>query len=328
MISTPDHTHAIPTVWALMRGLDVYCEKPLTHSVYECRKVREWTAKQKAVTQMGTQIHAGDNYRRVVELIRAGVLGPVKQVHVVQRGDFKAGRRAKQGTPPAGVDYDLWTGPAPLRPFDPAHFHFNWRFWWDYGNGTLGDFGCHYMDLPFWALDLRAPSTVEARGQTTHGGDNDIPDTMRVDYTFPARGERPALGLTWWQGQWRPEGSEEFKKNAFVLFEGERGRLLADYGTRQLFLEPGLSAETPEPTIPASIGHHAEWIEACKTRGPTTCNFDYSGGLTEAVLLGNVSYRAGGKRLDWDSAALRAPNVPEADAFLRREYRAGWTLEG
>lgn len=326
VVSTPDHTHAIPVVWALKAGLDVYCEKPLSHTVYEAREIRRWTARQQAVTQMGTQVHAGDNYRRVVEVVEAGVLGPVTRVHVVNAGNVRPGVRVSEGTPPAHVDYDLWTGPAPLRPFHESHFHFNWRYWWDYGNGALGDFGCHYMDLPFWALGLRYPASIEARGEKTYQGDNEVPNNMRVDYHFPARDQQPAVHLTWWHGAWKPEGAEQYKKNSFVLFEGARGRLLADYSTHQLFLEPGLAAETPEPSIPASIGHHREWIEACKTRGPTTCNFDYSGALAEAVLLGNVSYRLGGQKLQWDAESLKAVNCPDADQYIRREYRQGWTL--
>ncbi|MEX2119186.1 MAG: Gfo/Idh/MocA family oxidoreductase [Pirellulales bacterium] len=326
VIATPDHSHAIAAVGALKRGLDVYCEKPLAHSVYEVRQIRNWTAKQKAVTQMGTQIHAGDNYRRVVELVRAGVLGPIERVHVWLACGVFAGQRVSDSMPPPHVDYDLWIGPAPMRPFHASHFHFNWRFWFDFGGGWLADFGCHYMDLPFWALDLRYPTAVEAKGEKTHSGDNDIPDNMQVDYHFAARGDLPPVHMTWYHGKWRPEGAETYGDGSKVLFEGQRGRLLADYGSHQLFLEPGMEAKTPPATIPSSIGHHAEWIQACKTRGETTCNFDYSGALTETVLLGNVSYRAGGKKLDWNAESLKAVNCPEADEFIRREYRKGWEL--
>ncbi len=326
VVSTPDHTHAIPVMWALRRGLDVYCEKPLAHSVYEVRQMRNLAAEKKAVTQMGTQIHAGENYRRVVEIVKAGQIGPVERVHVWMGGAIRPGIRVKQGTPPATVNYDLWIGPAPMRPFHPSHFHFNWRYWWDFGNGTLGDFGCHYMDLPFWALDLRYPTTIEAKGEKTSQGDNDVPDNMQVDYHFPARGEQPAVHMTWYHGAWRPPGAEMYDKNAAVLFEGSKGRLLADYGTKKLFMNDGSEPKPPAESIPNSIGHWAEWTEACKSRGPTTCNFDYSGALAEAVLLGNVSYRASGQKLAWDAEALRATNTSEAGNFIRREYRQGWSL--
>ncbi|HEV3021408.1 MAG TPA: Gfo/Idh/MocA family oxidoreductase [Pirellulales bacterium] len=332
VVSTPDHTHAIPVVWALQRGLDVYCEKPLAHSVYEARQMREWAARQKAVTQMGTQIHnTGDNYRRVVEIVQAGVLGKIERVHVWLKpgfGTIAGHRAAADSVPPKHVDYDLWTGPAPLRPFDPSHFHFNWRYWFEFGGGWLADFGCHYMDLPFWALDLRYPTSVVAKGEKTSPGDQDIPDNMQVEYRFPSRGDLPPVHMTWYHGSWRPEGAEAFGDRSAVLFEGQHGRLVADYGTHQLFLEPGLHVETPPATIPSSIGHHLEWIQACKTRAGTTCNFDYSGALAETVLLGNVSYRAGGKLLEWDGERLKATNGPEAERFIRREYRKGWTLEG
>ena len=330
VVSTPDHTHAIPVMWALRRGLDVYCEKPLAHSVYEVRQMREEAARQKAVTQMGTQIHAGDNYRRVVEIVQAGQIGPVSRVHVWMGGGIRPGKRAKEGTPPSTVDYDLWVGPAPMRPFSPSHFEFNWRYWFDFGGGTLADFGCHYMDLPFWALDLRYPTSVEAKGEKTSAGDNDVPDNMQVDYHFPARGDKPPVHLTWYHGAWKPEGAEEYGKTSAVLFEGAdaSGRLLADYSTRKLFMLDGTEPDPPPQTIPNSIGHWAEWAEACKTRGPTTCNFDYSGALAEAVLLGNVSYRTGGEKLDWDAEALRARNCSDADQYIRRAYRAGWSLSG
>ncbi len=326
VVSTPDHSHAIPVVWALKAGLDVYCEKPLAHSVWEVRQIRQGTARQKAVTQMGTQIHAGDNYRRAVELVQAGAIGPVARVHVWQGNSVKPGVRVSESTPPPSVDYDLWIGPAPMRPFHPSHFHFNWRFWWDFGGGTLADMGCHYIDLPYWALGLRYPTAVEARGEKTYTGDNDVPDKMQVDYYFPARRDQPPVHLTWYHGGWMPEGAEVYQKNAAVLFEGTDGRLLADYGTHKLFMGEGRSATTPEPSIPASVGHHREWIEACKTRGATTCNFDHSGALAEAVLLGNVAYRAAQTRLEWDAESLTATNCPAAAEFIRREYRTGWTL--
>jgi predicted dehydrogenase len=329
VVSTPDFTHAIPVVRALQQGLDVYCEKPLAHSVHEVRTMRNWAAKQKAVTQMGTQIHAGENYRRVVELVQAGAIGPVSRVHIWHNHKVKPGKRPTEDVaPPSGIHYDLWLGPAPYRPFSEAHFHFNWRYWWDFGNGPYGDFGCHFGDLPFWALELRAPTTVAATGRKTSTGDNDVPDEIVVDWHFPARGEQPPVHMTWYHGdETRPAWAADYKKTAAVLFEGTKGKILADYGTKQVFMGDGSTAVVPAQTIPNSIGHHAEWINAVKTRGPTTCNFDYSGGLAEAVLLGNVAYRAG-QKLDWDAAALKATNCPAADQFIRREYRKGWVLEG
>jgi predicted dehydrogenase len=228
---------------------------------------------------------------------------------------------------PASVNYDLWTGPARMLPFNgECRFHFNWRYWWEFGNGMLGDFGCHYIDLPHWALDLRAPLNVVSIGEKGHDGDNDVPIHQQVDYHYPARGELPPVHLTWYQGKYKPKDAEVYGdgKDSAVLFEGTKGRLLANYGTHKVFAAGDF---TPPPrTIPKSIGHHAEFLEAIRTRGTTTCNFDYSGALAEAVLLGNVSYRLGGKKLEWDDKNLKAVHCPESEPLLHREYRKGWTL--
>ena len=328
VVSTPDHSHAIPTIQALQRGFDVYCEKPLAHTVWEVRQMRQWAKKQNAVTQMGTQIHAEDNYRRAVEIVQSGILGPVRRVHVWKKNSVPALKLSTTTGLPPHVNYDLWLGPAPEVAYDENRFHFNWRYWWNFGGGTLGDFGCHYMDLPFWALDLVHPDVVEADGEKTYEGDNQVPDSLRVDYRFPARGEQPPVHLTWYHGSRCPSWIAAYEKQGAdgVLFEGDAGRLLADYGTHRIYTNDGPTLKAPEPTIPSSIGHHQEWIAACKSRGPTTCNFNYSGALTEAVLLGNVSYRAGKRWLEWDAENLRVTNCPEANEFIRREYRPGWTF--
>ena len=325
VVSTPDHTHAIPVVSALQSGLDVYCEKPLAHSVWEVRQMRDCAKAQGAVTQMGTQIHATDNYRRAVELIQAGAIGSVERVHVWHPNTSKPGKRVNRGTPPAHVNYDLWIGPAPMRPFDVSHFHFNWRYWWDFGGGTLADLGCHYIDLPYWALQLGHPESITAQGEKTTLGDNEVPDNLRVDYHFSAQGGRLPVHLTWYHGAMRPEGTEEYGKTSAVLFEGTKGRLIADYSTLKVYSELEETLIPSVESIPASIGHHQEWIEACKTRGDTTCNFDYSGALAETVLLGNVAYRVG-QELKWDTNSLQAVNCPGADQYLQREYRKGWKL--
>jgi predicted dehydrogenase len=328
VISTPDHTHAGPTLASLQRGLAVYCEKPLTHTVAEARKVGEFAKKYKNVTQMGTQIHAGDNYRRVVEMVQGGVIGPVTRVHVWLGSSMPAFKKpATDAMPPAHVNYDLWLGPAAFRPFSEGHFHFNWRYWWDFGGGQMADFFCHYSDLAFWALGLTQPTSVVcSRAEKGHDGDNEPPNRMQVDYQFPARGDQPAVAMTWYQGGWKPEGADQYGKNSAVLFEGRDGRILADYGTNKVFMQDGKELKKVEPSIPNSIGHWKEWIEATKTKGPTTCNFAYASNLTESALLGNVSYKAGLKPLDWKAESLKIPGAQEAEQYLTKEYRKGWEL--
>ena len=334
VVSTPDHSHAVPACLAMSLGKHVYCEKPLAHSVNEVRHMRTLAAKKKLVTQMGTQIHAENNYRRVVEIVRAGLLGPISRVHVWNSSKPVGGKKTG-GKPTAAFDTDLWCGPAPVKffeammnasPWKQPWPHFHWRWWWEFGGGTLADLGCHYIDLPFWALGLTAPTTVKATGKKTYTGDNDVPDVMQVDYQFPAVEKRGPVHLTWYHGVSGPglDTPETFKGYASaVLFVGAKGRLIADYGKYMVAGDISKDFKAPAQSIAASVGHHKEWTEAVKTGGKTTCNFDYSGGLTEAVLLGNVAYRSDGE-IKWD--ADRAKTSTAADQYLGREYRKGWEL--
>jgi predicted dehydrogenase len=231
------------------------------------------------------------------------------------------GDRPKDAPPvPEGLDWDLWLGPAPFRPYHNCYCPGAWRGWWDFGNGTLGDYGCHYMDLPFWALGLRYPTTVEGEGSPVNP--ETTPRSLMVRWEFPARGDRPPVKLTWCHGIDLPKVFEhpELSKDEYgIVFVGDKGMLAAHYGWHRLIPAADFAGfKAPEPTIPNSIGHYEEWIQACKTGSATTCNFDYSGALTEAVLLGNVAYRLG-KKLDWDPVNLKAVNCPEADQYLRRE---------
>jgi predicted dehydrogenase len=329
MVATPDHTHAHPTLTALKANLHVFCEKPLTHSVEEARAVATLAAKQKRVTQMGTQIHAVENYRRVVELVQAEAIGPVREVHVwcdkSWGGDGK--RPTAKEEIPAGLDWDLWCGPTLERPYSKQYVPFNWRRYWAFGGGTLNDMACHFMDLPFWALDLRYPTKVEAIGPKA--SDETAPNSLTVKYEFPARGKMPACKFTWYDGGLKPKMPDGTQPEwgSGVLFIGDKGMLLADYGRRKLLPEKDFKDFTaPKPTIAKSIGHYKEWVEACKNGSKTTCNFDYSGALTEAVLLGTVSHRLG-TGFDWDGEKFKASD-PGAEKFLRKEYRKGWQLPG
>ncbi len=336
VIGTPDHTHAPAGVMAMKLGKHCYCEKPLTHSVYEARVMADVARENKLVTQLGTQIHAGTNYRRVVELVQSGAVGSIREVHVWLGANFKGSPKptnmsqpdapSDQPPVPETLDWDLWLGPAPYRPYHPTYAPFGWRYWWNFANGQLGDFFCHYCDLAFWALKLRHPTSVEAEGPVH-------PESAArwtiAKQEHPARGDLPPVTLNWYNGGPYPAFMKEKKIprwGSAVLFIGSDGMLISDYGKHQLLPEEKFADfKPPEPFIPNSIGHHREWTEACKTGGPTTCNFDYSGALTEAALLCNVALRTG-KKLNWDAKNLKAIGCPEADAFIQREYRKGWTL--
>jgi predicted dehydrogenase len=344
VVSTCEHTHAFVTMLALQEGKHVYCEKPLTHNIWEARRIREAAAKTKLATQMGIQIHATENYRRVVELVQSGAIGPVHEAHVwVSRAwgwqsEEDARRhhdivwtveRPKESQPtPAGLDWDLWLGPALERPFNQVYFPGpKWYRWWDFGNGTMSDLGSHWNDLPFWALKLRAPLTIEATGPAPHP--EIAPASMSATYFYGARGEMPPVHLTWHQGEnkpeiWRSGGIPKWDSGC--LFIGSKGMLLSDYDKHLLLPEHDFAGfKSPEQTIPRSPGHHLEWINACKTGAPTSANFEYSGWLTEANHLGNVAFRAG-KKLEWDPEKMAASNCPEADKFIHRQYRRGWVL--
>jgi predicted dehydrogenase len=327
VVSTPNHIHAPASVMAMRLGKHVYCEKPLAHSVYEARVMAQVAAEKKVATQMGTQIHASANYRRAIEMLEAGAIGTVREVDVWTTAAEGGGDRPKETPPvPAGLNWDVWLGPAPERPYHPCYLPRQWHFWWDFGGGVMGNVGCHFMDLAFWAMKLRHPVRVEAEGPAVHP--ETTPRTMIVRYEYPARGKLPPLKLTWYQGRKSPrvETDGALPWSTAFLFVGDQGMLQADYTRRVLLPEKKFADyRPPAPTIPDSPGHYAEWVAACKTGSPTGCNFDYAGALTEAALLGNVAYRAG-KPLEWDAAALRCKNCPEAEALLRREYRKGWTL--
>ena len=338
VIGTPDHTHAPPAVMAMKLGKHCYCEKPLAHSVYEARAMADVAKQNNLVTQMGTQIHALPNYRRAVELVQSGAIGPVREVHVWLGANFSGPPKptgtsqpdAPTETPPVPdtLDWDLWLGPAPYRPYHPAYVPFKWRYWWAFANGQLGDFFCHYCDLAFWALKLRHPTTVEAEGPV-HPESTARWTIARQEY--PARDNLPPVTLTWYNGGGYPalvkeKGIPLKRWRSAVLFVGSEGMLIADYGKHKLLPESKFADfQPPERTIPDSIGHHREWTEACKTGGPTTCNFDYSGALSEAALLCNVALRTG-KKLHWDPKKLKAAECPEADRYIKRQYRQGWTL--
>jgi predicted dehydrogenase len=363
VIATCEHTHAAATLLALQHGKHVYCEKPLTHDIYEARKVRETAARYpKQATQMGIQIHASENYRRVVEIIQAGVIGPVREAHVwVSRAwglqskeaadrnkdiVYVTDRPKEAMQPPPFLDWDLWLGPAPQRPFHEVYFPGpKWYRWWDFGNGTMSDLGSHWNDLPFWALKLKAPLSVEAHSEVPPHPEI-APASMTAMYEYGPRGDMPAVKLTWYQGEHKPklwkDGKLPLKKpqpqprarnrqapepqpwNDGHLFIGDKGMLLCDYPSYVLLPEERFKdVKLPEKTLPRPESHHGEWLEACRKGTQPSANFEYGGLLTEANHLGNVAYRVG-KKLQWDHETMKVTNAPEADPYIRRPYRKGW----
>jgi predicted dehydrogenase len=363
VVATPDHHHAFASMEGIKRGKHVYCEKPLTHSVWEARQLAKAAREAKVATQMGNQGQASGETRELCELVWSGVIGPVREAHIwtdrPSNGLFneywpQGVPRPKETPPvPESLNWDLWVGPAPMRPYHQIYLPFRWRGWWDFGTGALGDIGCHAMDPVFRALKLGAPTTVQA--SSTRVNEDSFPLGSMVTYQFPARSaapqannahitglsgvaagqlEMPPLKLVWSDGGLRPprpEGLPEGKRM------GDNGRLLiGDKGFilgNNVYPESlGKDAGGGRRAIPRSTGHYREWIEACKGGKPAGSNFDFAGPLAESVLLGNVALRVQLReeltlyRLMWDSANLKVSNLEDANKFVRREYRTGWTL--
>jgi predicted dehydrogenase len=340
VVSTPDHTHAPASMMAMKMGKHVYCEKPLTHTVYEARVMRETAAKMKVATQMGNQGHASGGCRGLVEVIRSGVIGKIKEAHGWCPKNFSARSRPKE-TPevPNTLDWDVWLGPAPERPYHPTYLPFNWRAWWDFGTGGLGDMACHILDPIFWGLELAYPVTVEADGDPKENTEG-FQTHLTVRYEFPKRGDaghQDAVTVYWHHGDRIPQktpikGVElpaDLKlPDEAVMLIGEQGVIIGDRGPGLIALLPKekfADFKKPNRTLPRSPGHTEEWFQACKGGPAALSNFGYAALLTETVLLGNVAWRMG-KKLEWDGKAMKATNCPEAETILKREYRRGWTL--
>ncbi|MEI7908443.1 MAG: Gfo/Idh/MocA family oxidoreductase [Verrucomicrobiota bacterium] len=363
VIATPDHHHAPAAMAAIQHGKHVYCEKPLTHSVWEARLVAEAARNAKVATQMGNSGQASAETRRLCELVWAGAIGKVLEAHIwtdrPSHGLFDeywpqgVGRPSEQPPVPGTLDWDLWLGPAPNRPFHTAYLPFKWRGWWDFGTGALGDIGCHACDPVFRALKLGAPITVQ--GASTRVNGETFPLGSMVTYEFPARDaqaqafnthvqgmsgaaagavEMPPCKLVWYDGGLRPQRPAGLPERATMgdngtLLIGEHGFILGN----TVFPEARAREVGDIPsTLPRSPGHYQEWISACKGGPPAGANFNWAGPLAEAVLLGNIALRRELRekltrcKLQWDSANLKFTNLEEANAFIRREYRAGWSL--
>lgn len=325
VISTPDHSHFHPAYAAMQLGLHVYLEKPLAHNVWETRTLTDLARSKGLATQLGAQRHAIPNMHRVVELIRTGAIGSVSEVHC-----WIGGSRGMPDVPdeqppvPDHLDYELWVGPAEYRPYHPSFCPYGWRFWWDYGTGETGNWGCHILDIPFWALELNSPTRVDASGPEVDPQRS--PKSMHVTFEFPAAGEREPVELHWHHGVPEIIGQRGLSaKGNNTLFIGDEGMLLCGFGKHQLLPETKFKDfRPPEPFIPDSPGFYREWIQACRGGEPASCHFDYSGPLAEAVLLGNVAYRGGG--FDWDSENLGTGQNESAQQLIREPYRSGWEI--
>ncbi len=328
VISTPDHAHFHPAMMAMERGMHCYCEKPMAHAVSEVRAMTDLAREKGLATQLGVQRHTIPNMHRVVELVKSGAIGKVRECHA-----WIGGERGMPAVPteyppvPAHLKWDLWLGPAAERPYSPAYVPYNWRFWWDFGTGEMGNWGCHILDIPYWALDLKYCTKVSATGPDVDP--QRTSKSMAVRYEFPSRDEQPPVVLNWYHTKSDPPVLKELgisPNGANNLFVGSEGMLLCGFNSHVLLPEDEFGDfERPEPTIPDSPGFHKEWIGACKGGEAATCNFDYSGPMAETVLLGNVAYRTG-EAFEWDAAELKSPGSTVIDGLNFPVYRKGWEV--
>jgi predicted dehydrogenase len=346
-VAIPDHMHAFASMAAIKLGKHVYCEKPLTHSVWESRQVAKAARDAKVATQMGNQGQASEGTRLLSEMVWDGAIGPVHEAHIwtdrPSNGLFSeywpqgVTRPKDEPRVPDTLDWDMWIGPAPMRPYNPAYVPFKWRGWWDFGTGALGDIGCHSFDPVFRALKLGAPLSVEASSSRVN--EETYPLASMVTYHFPARGEMPPVKLVWYDGGLRPprplelEDGREMPTTGALLI-GDSGKILTQKNGWSLIPEKrALEYGKPPQKLERSPGHYVEWIQACKGNGRKPgSNFDWAGPLAETVLLGNVALRLklrgemATHKLLWDPVKFEFTNLPEANQFLRREYRKGWIL--
>ena len=346
-VSTPDHHHFHASMAAIRLGKHVYCEKPLTHSIWEARELANAAREAGVATQMGNQAQAAKDTRIVQEYVMDNAIGPIREAHIWTDRPSRGlhGEYWPQGVPrptdtpaiPDTMAWDLWIGPAPMRPYHPSYAPFKWRGWWDFGTGALGDMGCHYFDPVYRALKLKAPTIVEA--VSTRVNEDSYPLGSVVTLHFPARGEMPPVKVQWYDGGLRPPRPDALKEGDVmaangVMLVGDDGVILTDWDNGWQMFPEGRALEygAPPKVLPRSPGHHEEWIQACKGGPKAGSNFDWAGPLTEGVLLGNIALRSQlrddltRKKLNWDADKMRFTNHEPANQFLRREYRKGWEV--
>ena len=338
-VGTPDHHHAPAAVRAMRMGKHAYVEKPMTHNIYEARTLTQLAAEKKLATQMGNQGHSTSSRRLLVEALQQGIIGKVTEVHAWSNRPIwpqAIDRPKAEEECPKSIHWDLFLGPAPVRPYNKVYHPFKWRGWWDFGTGALGDMACHIMDAAFWGLKLGYPTQVEAEGEPLHPETG--PKWMIVRLQFPQRGEMPPVKYTWYDGGKMPpeEAAKGIKlNNNGNIIVGEKGTVvvLDEQTGNWKVVQDGktidkkdLKIETTLPRVPGDMGgHHGEWITACKGGPKSLGDFSYSGPFTETVLIGIAAFRSG-KKLEWDGAAMKAKNAPEADQYIKREYRKGWEV--
>jgi predicted dehydrogenase len=358
IVATPDHSHAVVAMAAMQLGKHVYVQKPLTRTVSEARALTEAARKYKVVTQMGNQGHSEEGLRLMQEWVAAGAIGAIREVHCwTNRPVWPQGLARPTETPavPDGLDWDLWIGPAPMRPYSPEYHPFSWRAWQDFGAGAMGDMGCHVMDASFAVLKLGYPTSVIAshgvnvvrmpgaapgwQGSRRQKYDDSFPPSSVIHLSFPARGDMPPVKLHWYDGGILPELPDDLEPGrklpeSGTIFVGDKGKMWCETYSEspRLIPESAMAAFTPRPpkTLPRVAegrnGHERNWLEAIKTNGQAVSHFDYAGPFTEAVLLGNLALRFPGERLLWDGQNMKVTNVEAANQFVQHQYRQGWSL--
>ncbi|OPZ07251.1 MAG: 1,5-anhydro-D-fructose reductase [candidate division BRC1 bacterium ADurb.BinA364] len=334
-VSTPDHTHFPAAMEAIRRGKHAFVQKPLTRTIWEARVLADAARLHGVATQMGNQGHAAEGPRLLCEWIAAGAIGDVHEVHIWTDRPTSWGipcgmdRPTEEEAVPEGLDWNLWLGTAPFRPYHSLYCPKRWRSWWDFGSGALGDMGCHIMDAPFWALNLGSPVSAEAQSSSVN--DETFPKWAIITYEFAARDGMPPVKLVWYDGKKLParpkelEADRELNKQGGQIYYGDKGVILCDSHSRSPRLIPETAMKEflpkrPPASIPRSIGHYEEWIAACKGDKPAMSNFDYAGPLTEAVLFGNLALKAG-KKVYFDAEKIQVTNAPELDDYIRPAYR-------
>lgn len=330
VVSTPDHTHYHAARQAMLLGKHVYCEKPLAHTAWECRDLTRLAKEMKVATQLGNQRHANAGMRRTVEAVQSGMIGKVEEVYAFQGGSRGMPAAPTEFPPvPKELNWDLWLGPAKARPYSPAYCPYNWRFWWDFGTGETGNWGCHTLDIPYWALGLSHASRVDLDVVPEASGIDAqrTPKSMQTRLEFAANEKRGAVKLHWWHGGPRKDVFSKYRADPkLVLFIGEKGTISADFGGYSAKMFDGSKPKVPKESIAPSPGFHQEWINAAKGGPRATCDFvNYSGPLAEGVLLANAAFRAGGG-FDWDAKAFKPSGNPKAEEFLHPDFRDGWKV--